>query len=270
MLAALLLRDKSLATSAGTTNYLDQMRDPAMSLSAQLIEGARLRIYEMGRLLLPGMYKSYARQGEWLNVNLVVYLPVFAAVVVGWCKLVRERCDVLAWTFPFYLALHIIWPFDQATRFFTPLMPLFLVCLWFALNGLGRYRLHLLGGLTAAHVAVAVGCWCFDSLPHARATESRWPAVRELATLIQDDPAPVEVADMLDDTGLLLQYTLDRPVHLFHPGETPSRATGWLLLDPLIAPPEEFVVAKSLEGFRLCRRKPHREVEESAPFENER
>jgi hypothetical protein len=252
VLVALLVRDKSLAASAGNLNYLDQIRDPGLGFFVQLLEGVRLRIYEMGRLLLPGMYKSYARRGEWLNVNLLLYLPVFLAVLFGWTKLVRQRSDVLAWAFPFYLALHIIWPFDQATRFFTPLMPLFLVCLWFAMSALGKHRLRLLGCFAVVHAAVAIGYWSFDSLPHARATEARWPAVRHMATLIQEEP--VQVSEMLDDTWLLLQYSLDRPVQPYRDGTTPDLKTSWLVLSANEPPPDGFVLHARLGDFQLYRR----------------
>jgi hypothetical protein len=189
-------------------------------------------------------------------VNLLLYLPLVIAVLFGWTKLARQRLDVLVWTFPLYLALHIVWPFDQATRFFTPLMPLFLVCLWFALSALGKYRLRLLGWFAVAHAAVAIGYWCFDSLPHARATEARWPAVRELASLIQEDPAPVQVSETLDDTALLLQYTLDRPVQVYRAGVAPNLTTRWLVLGAHESPPKGFRVHKSRGDILLCLREP--------------
>ena len=38
------------------------------------MEGLQLRVAETGRLLLPGMAKAYGKQGNWLNINMVIYL----------------------------------------------------------------------------------------------------------------------------------------------------------------------------------------------------
>jgi hypothetical protein len=253
VLGALILHDRALAASSGTTTYTEQLRDPTMGAFAQVMEGVRLRIYELGRMMYPGMYKSYARSGEWLNVNSVLYLPLALVVFVGWCRFVRQREDCLAWAFPFYLALHVLWPFDQATRFFTPLMPLFLVCLWFAL-GAWQHRLRLFGGLAVAPAAVALGCWCFDGIPRARATEGCWVPVRQMAHLIEKEPAPVQVSESLGDTALQFQYTLDRPMAPYRPGTTARAGTVWLVISRHEQAAPGFVVHMRIGDYQLCHR----------------
>jgi hypothetical protein len=107
---------------------VDQFADPKAGLGRQLLEGLRLRISDIGRLLVPGMFKAYGRPGQWLHVSTAVYVPVLAAVGVGWWMLVRRRPDVLAMMFPFYLGLYIVWPFGQATRFMMPMLPVLWGC----------------------------------------------------------------------------------------------------------------------------------------------
>jgi len=47
-------------------------RDPSMSLPAQLLEGARVNLAQVGRLVIPGMFKSYDKRGRWFPNTLFV------------------------------------------------------------------------------------------------------------------------------------------------------------------------------------------------------
>lgn len=127
--AAFVLQDRARAGDAGAISYTDQVRAADQTLAGQLAEGVRVRVQEFGRLLIPGMYKAVGRSGDWLNPNMVVYVPLAVAIVWGWGRLMRKRGDVFVGLFPFYLALYIIWPYDQSARFFAPLAPLLAVSL---------------------------------------------------------------------------------------------------------------------------------------------
>jgi hypothetical protein len=54
-------------------------------------------------------------------------MPIYAAITIfvaaGWWRLVRHRRDVFLLAAPFYVAIYIVWPYDQGTRFFTPMLP---------------------------------------------------------------------------------------------------------------------------------------------------
>ena len=126
--AEVVRRDRARAEQANTVSYTDQVRAADQTLAGQLVEGVRVRVQEFGRLLIPGMYKAVARPGDWLNPNMFVYIPLAGAVICGWLRFFRDHGDVFAGLFPFYLALYILWPFDQGARFFTPLVPLLVVC----------------------------------------------------------------------------------------------------------------------------------------------
>ena len=64
-------RDRA-GSEQGTVSYAAFIRDPNLNLAEQLLEGSRLRIQETGRLLLPGMYKAYAKSAPWRSPLLLI------------------------------------------------------------------------------------------------------------------------------------------------------------------------------------------------------
>lgn len=107
------------------------------ALGVQILEGLRLRIGEVGRLVIPGMFKSYGPPGDWLNPNMIAFLPLFSAVGWGWWLMSRRNQDVALLAVPFYFGLFVFWPYDQGTRYFLPLLPMMLLSLWALFRPLG-------------------------------------------------------------------------------------------------------------------------------------
>lgn len=256
VLGGLIAYDKAMAHAAAGVSYLDQIIDSEQTLPGQLLEGLRLRISEVGRLAVPGMFKAYGIRGDWLNPNMLIYVPLFALFWIGWVKFLRRRSEVLAWTVPFYLALHTLWPYDQAGRFFLPLLPLLLACLWMALSPLRAYQFRVAALLVAAHLAVSLGYWLGTDEPRARAEERRWPAVDHFVALIRSDYHPVAAAAALGDTWLFLNYALDRPVRL-QPEDAPVAPDVTWLIVPREAPPRQEFAPVAVRGdCQLWRRRP--------------
>ena len=227
--AGLARLDRVMAAASGSATYVDQMVDPSLPWVDQLGEGLRLRISEVGRLTIPGMFKAYARRGDWLNVNMAVYLPLAVLLLVGWAKWLRRTGDVFALTLPFYLGLYIIWPFDQATRFTVPMLPLLLACIWSALERLGRYRVGIFRALWVGHLAAALGYWLVIDLPRAWEDGTQWPAVRQMAAVLCADQGPVLAAEVPTDTQWMLQFALDRRVREQSPGTAIEAEIRWIV-----------------------------------------
>jgi hypothetical protein len=242
------LHDRAMAP-AGSITYMDVIIDKHNTLYGQLTEGARLRINEIGRLLVPGMYKAYG--ADWLDANLLVYVPLVALVLAGWWRLVRSRRDMLAALFPFYLALYLVWPYEQGTRFFTPLLPLLAACVWFALRPLAPYRQRLFATSAVAHLAVALGFWLVHDRPHAILNHESWPVVRHLAQPIHEDYAPLALLDTPQNMGLLFQFVLDRRVREL-PLEAPvDPDIRWLVMPIHERSPAGFTQRAEAGGFKL-------------------
>lgn len=203
---------------------------PSASVAAQCLEGLRIRISEVGRLTMPGMFNAYGRNGTWLDVNMLVYLPLFVLLWFGWWRLVRRWSDAFAWTLPLYIALHIYWPFNQSGRYFAPLLPLMFLCFYFGLQGLGQWRLRALQTLVVAHLAVALGHWAFIDRPRALADERRWPEVEALARTIAAEGGTVRVGPQLGGTQFMLCYLLDRPVAGTPATDAPAPGMRWWVI----------------------------------------
>jgi len=129
-------------------------------LAGYLLEGVRLRVYEIGRLLAPGMFGCYANTGDWLNVNTFIYVPLAGLVFFGWWRLARRQHNTLIMMFPWYFALYVYWPADQGGRFFAPILPLLFLSLWKGL-GVAPILKHTwcVRAQVIAHALAAVVVW---------------------------------------------------------------------------------------------------------------
>ncbi len=214
--AAFLIYDLATARAAPSAvfgTHLSGFVDAATPILPSVIEGLRLRLSEAGRLVVPGMFKAYAGHGQWLHVDMLIYLAVFAAMALGWWRLIRRRRDVLAATAPFYFALYVVWAFDADTRYLLPILPLLLVCLWFAIEPFTRWRLSVLALLLVAHLAVALGYWTTVEIPRARSCNDQWAPVAALAPELKDGTDMVVATRHVPQCArLMLSFLIDRPV----------------------------------------------------------
>jgi hypothetical protein len=201
------------APSAVFGTHLSGFFDAATPILPRVIEGLRLRISEAGRLVAPGMFKAYAGHGQWLHVDVLIYLTLFAAIALGWWRLIRSRHDVLAATAPFYFALYVVWAFDADTRYLLPLLPLLVVCLWFVIEPFTRWRLSALALLLVAHLGVALGYWTTVEIPRGMACNDEWTRVAALAPQLKNGTDMVVATHHVPECArLMLSFLIDRPV----------------------------------------------------------
>jgi len=191
--------------------HLDGFLDPRSSPVAKLAEGGRLRVAEIGRLLVPGMFKAYSEEGRWLDWNTLVYVPVFAIVITGWLAMARRCPDGLLLSLPAYLLVYALWPFDAGTRYLLPMLPVLVVSLWPWLER-SRHPRTLLAALLVAHFAVTLGYTITREIPRARECDRQWPAAMALAAEMRAEPHPALARSVPECTALLLSFALDRPV----------------------------------------------------------
>jgi hypothetical protein len=244
---AWMTRDRLAAEELGKITYSEQLRDSSRSLAGQLTEGFRLRIQEAGRVMIPGMFRAYARTGEWRNVNMLLYLPLTVGLLVGWVAAVHRRRDVHLWALPAYVGLYVLWPYDQTTRFFTPTLPMFLVC-WLSLaRGLSPKSLRW--GLVAfamLHLGVAVGYWQFDERRQNDRLMAHLPELRDVATEIPPgERGRVVISSRCQDQHPMLSFLLNRPVAIWQPPEPVPASARWLVVHESDAPPPGFAPASA-------------------------
>jgi hypothetical protein len=193
--------------------HLSGFLDPATPLAGRVIEGLRLRISETGRLLVPGMFKAYAGHGQWLNIDVFIYLAVFALIAAGWWRLIGRRRDVFAATLPLYFVLYAVWAFDADTRYLLPVLPVIVASLWFAIEPLTRRPLTALAALLILHLAVALGYWATIELPRGRRCNYEWASIEGLVPALKGQSGTVVAVHQVPECArLMLSYLIDRPV----------------------------------------------------------
>jgi hypothetical protein len=191
--------------------YTDAFRMPGKSLAAQVAEGVRRQTAEVGRLLLPGLWKTHAREWDWQDVNTWIFLAVCVPVAIGWWKLCKATADPLALTSPFYVALYVVYPFDSGTRFTVPMLPVLAASVWFVLSPLGGKRSLIFLVLAVVHGLVAAGFWLDDAV-HVRRRWEQWPAMEHVARAIPPQAKIIALRPSVDDQWMFLMYLSDRAV----------------------------------------------------------
>ena len=254
---AFLIYDRATARAAPSTvfgTHLGGFLDPAAPILPRIVEGLRLQISAVGRLIVPGMFKSYAAHEQWLNINVVVYLAVFALVAAGWWRLIRRRREVLAATLPLYFALYVVWAFDADTRYLLPFLPVLLVSLWFALEPLTRSRLTVLAVLLGLHLAVALGYWTTVEIPRGRECNRQWTAVANFVPDLKDATGLIVATHEVPECArLMLSFLIDRPIpERKSPGDFPQ--ARWLLVPSDSPALPGFQVEKEAQRYKLLAR----------------
>jgi hypothetical protein len=250
---ALMIWDRSRAVQAGpdAKTYAQDLRDESFTPLEQMAEGARLRIAECGRLLIPGMAKCYARTGQWLNINSLIYLALLPVLLVGWFRLARPAPDVLVFALPLHTALYVIWPFDQATRFMLPMLPVLWVSTAEAIAAY-RWRGKFLVMLTAMHLVVSLVYWIhstWDS-PHA----SDWESLAVLSQSVISSGEPTAVWDLEDYRADMLRLHIDRSLPLCRCEEELAADIRWLVGPAESPPPDGFSHRATSGPFALWER----------------
>lgn len=254
LLAVWIVVRTDVQASAGEETYLDGFVAADSSLVAQVVECARMRVSDIGRVLVPGMFKAYSQPGSWLNANVPIYLFMTALVGMGWWRLVRSQQDILALAFPFYLALYMTWPYETGGRFLVPLAPLLALCLWFAIEPLVRHRLNIFAWLVGLHLIVSIGYWSAIDIPRAITYFHNWQSVDTLAAAVDTDHESVAVIGLPIETRLMLELALDRPVIERASLAELDASPEWIVEPAGHASHDGFTVYRGVEGLQLLSR----------------
>lgn len=233
--------------------YTNQILDKQSTLPEQILEGLRLRISSIGRLLLPGMFKTYGRAGEWLNPSMIIYIPLTCLIIFGWWKLLQRKPEVFGLTLPTYLLLYVIWPYDQGTRFLLPMLPLLWAGFWMYLRRFQNCRLRIIALLLLLHSVILVGYWQ-RKIPETRQWNQAWPIVEEIASIIGPQNG-LAVYEIPSNIRIMLKQETDRSITVLSDNNSNSIPfqIKWILSGNNILAPG-FIEYRSLNKFHLLNR----------------
>lgn len=228
--------DGAKAHRDGDFNHMAAMRTdrgpeaadlPTTPLVRRVAEGLRVRVAEVGRVTLPLMSKVYAPPETWLHQCTLFYVPWFVFVLCGWLRHLRETDDSLAWMWPWYFALYVYWPFDQAARFTAPLAPLLMVFLWRSV-GTQRWRPTLFAVLIVLHLLISLGTFIVTEGPRGYGLWTHEQELRRIANEFRERPDELSVDADAPEIARLLEFWLDRPLPVVVNREPSSRwVVGW-------------------------------------------
>jgi hypothetical protein len=250
--AGFLIADHAAAQSEHGRTYLSNFSDSAASPLASYLEGARLAIRDSGRVIIPGMFKAYQERG-WRDLNLLVYLPICAACVLGWQRLVGTTLDPLLLMTPFYVLLYILYPYEAGARFYIPLLPVFAASFIPLIALLPAQRHLLVASAFAAHLAIATGYWLTADSARGRVAMARWRELEPIAKTIARQPECIATSDVSGDDVFMLELMLDHRIQ-FAPAELVSSRTEWILTKRDGGAAPNFVLCTQTQSLCLLRR----------------
>jgi hypothetical protein len=243
--------EQSTATEESARTYLSNFGDSARSPLASYLEGLRLAIRDSGRVVLPGMFKAYNETG-WLDPNLLIYVPACLVLTWAWWRLTRETVDPLLLGVPFYVLLHVVYPYEAGARFFVPLLPIFLASLAFLIKPGKRRRVFAVAAFCAAHMLIAVVYWLAIDAPRAAAEARRGEEIATISQRIKADNRQVAAVDLDGNDLLMLELQLDRQVPLRE--KTITADDEWLVSDRRLQPAGPYHLSATTDSFALSRR----------------
>lgn len=233
---ALLTHNKNLAAQYSTAEltYVDWF-GRNLTFGPHLVEGLRLRIMEIGRLLIPGMYKAYAKSYVWININFLVYIPLAIMVVMGYIRLLKRRPpDVLMLVPALYVLIYIIWPLDQTIRYFFPISCILWVCVWAWLKPLRRVRLSFLFVLVVLHALVTIGYMINGRIEFAGYHKMREPVREFIKTIGPDEIGQTMMVGCTSPVHCLVMQEMDRRSPLVEkPGDVKPEV-NWVFASPKV------------------------------------
>ena len=221
----------------------------------RLVSGSTEWASSIGRVMIPGMFKTELK--SLTDPNLVPYVMVMVIVGVGWCLLIRTGTgDVFALTLPFYVLLHILWPYNQGGRFAVPLLPILMVCYWVGIRRWFPFPKTSFVLAIILHAGVGFGYWLAVDLPHARTAAVHWKQLESVAGSVTE-PGLVQSWKNEELTAAMLSVILDRP--LYHTDSETlgiSSHTAWLILPRSAAVVDGFECRHADDRWEVWRRIP--------------
>lgn len=218
----------------------------------QMVESGRMRIGEAGRLTVPGMIKVYARQGEWLHYNTLIFCAINICLLIGWWLVAKRHADPFLWSLPFLLALNIFYAGDAGTRYTVPLLPIIAVSVWSFLRlfaSLGRDTLVV---IVIAHLIVAMVYWV-QALEDVSLGD-HWDDVDRIAASLPAKPKEVGVMDLDKKHYAMLQVELDTKIRRLDAEQPVPEEMQWLITGegtPVPAEAQRVEVDAIWEVYRL-------------------
>jgi hypothetical protein len=219
------------------------LASPFVAPVARFLHGLIYRVNDVGCLVVPALWKASIPPDRLLTLPLILFVLLFALVVLGWRRIVHRKIDVLVLTFPAYLVLYSHWVCDQpGGRFMLPMLPIITACFWYGIGPLVKRPMIVFGLLVVAHLAQSTAYWLCIDAPRAYQANQNWSMVDRLADVIRRKPGEVAITDAAEPVCQGLWLELDWEFRLHGLRKAPGPYVMWVV---------EPVGEKPLSGFSI-------------------
>jgi hypothetical protein len=137
------------------------------------------------------------------------------------------------------------------------MLPVLLASVWCVIEPLQQRRLTVLAVLLVGHLAVAIGYWIVKDIPRGRQCNAQWRTVDRLAAAIQGDRRGVLAANVPECIGLMLAFSLDRPVQMAR-NQRDDPDAQWIVMKDVEPAVRGFSVALRAAPYQLLVRDDNR------------
>lgn len=197
--AYLLVRyDQQQAVLNGSHTYTNQILQADQTFVQTLVDNVHRRINTVGRLFVPGCFRTYADTGDWLNPILLIYLPLTFMVCWGGVLLIRRHNDPFIMMAPLYVGMFLIWPYSQGTRFFIPILPLMVLAVYQLIND-QKWCDKFLRIFLVLHLSVMTVRYV-TQWPEALQVHQQWAVLDEIALVMKR--LPLNPNEVFGSSGL--------------------------------------------------------------------
>lgn len=245
VVSALVLYDRSHLSAMESSwgySYSNVIFSSQISLASQIFEGLRLRIAEVGRLLIPGMFSTFGRKGQWGNPSMIIYIPFAILIFIGWWQFLRRqaekfRAEIFSLALPAYLLTYIVWPFNQGTRYLLPMLPLLWACFWMMLKRYRFNRSSILAVLLLFHLGVAGGYWLYKR-GDAKRMHQHWPMIEDISEIAGKRNEILATYNIEWGLQKMIQMEMDRSIMDISDSPEINSGVMWIVTeedDPAIA-----------------------------------
>lgn len=224
--------NKHQAQHYGESTYVNQLVDVDQSMVGSVLDNVHRRVNTVGRLLVPGLFRTYADLGDWLNPLMVLYVGLSVLVVWGFVKLMRLRVDAFVWMIPLYVGMYMIWPYGQGTRFFIPILPVVLLA-GYQLIAKRKWCDTFLLVFLVLHMVFLVGRYAKE-WPEALALHRQWSQIDTIADEMKQAGQPDMVwASMGLDTDQLgmLSFTTNHTIVMLERDDKTTTPDGVVMIE---------------------------------------
>ena len=253
-----LAREASV-TSAGLiegTYIVGMIPEHSQSVFEMLTKGLYLRISDIGRLTIPGMFKAYSNMESWVHVTMMVYVPFFLAMCWAWVRFANKRGDLLLIGFVPYLILHIVYAhYSDGARFMTPMLPVLMLLFWQLLRTVRLPQHSMMCVVFVIHAVVTIGL-AIREQPRLVKIQDQWEIARTCSDLMGDEHGTIQSVEDVNNLELQVMILADMRIRRKRPLiEVDQYKPRWVIRRVSAMPLPHHDLLWSNEEFELFKRR---------------